>query len=114
MAFFFAARPQGVCVSYQIDIEGERLISLAEAARSLPGGAVHVATVHRWRLRGIRGIRLPSVLVGGIRYTSREALVWWFAAVTAVADGTVPTSRTSSQRERAIAAAERELADAGI
>lgn len=99
---------------YQIDTEAERLISLAEAARSLPSGSVHVATIHRWQLRGIRGIRLPSVLIGGVRHTSREALAWWFAATTAAADGTAPATRTPNQRDRAIAAAERELADAGI
>ena len=42
----------------------ERL-SLNEVAKHLK---VHVATVHRWILQGVRGKRLNSFLVGGRRY----------------------------------------------
>jgi hypothetical protein len=84
----------------------------------LPGRTargLHVGTIYRWMLRGIRGIRLETVLVGGIRYTSREALERFIAATTAAADG-VPAAnvRTSKQRQRAIEAAERELAKLGL
>ncbi|MEX2174604.1 MAG: DUF1580 domain-containing protein [Pirellulaceae bacterium] len=92
-------------------ILGESRLTLSQAARYI---GVHAATAHRWRLRGTRGCRLETILVGGIRYTSREALERFVAATTAAADGTAVPARTSAQRERAIAAAERELADAGI
>jgi hypothetical protein len=42
----------------------ERL-SLNEVAKHLK---VHVATVHRWILQGVRGKRLKSFLIGGRRY----------------------------------------------
>jgi hypothetical protein len=56
-----------------IQLNSESLLSLSEAAASLPGRP-HLSTLHRWRLRGVRGIRLETCLVGGARYTSREAL----------------------------------------
>lgn len=31
---------------------------------------VHVATIYRWTLRGVRGRRLPSFLIGGRRYVA--------------------------------------------
>lgn len=51
------------------------------------GNRIHPSTVHRWRMRGIRGIRLESVLVGGSRFTSEEALVRFFDKTTKAADG---------------------------
>ena len=96
----------------------EHLLTLSAAARELPGPSgrgVHVATLWRWAHRGVRGIRLESVMIGGIRYTSREALERFVAATTAAADGSrpAPQTRTSRQRQRAIESAERELADVG-
>ncbi len=34
----------------------------------------HVSTIYRWRLRGIRGVKLETFLIGGRRYTSVEAI----------------------------------------
>jgi Protein of unknown function (DUF1580) len=48
---------------------------------------VHPDTLHRWCLLGVRGIRLESVMVGGRRCTSIEALNRFFQAVTAAANG---------------------------
>jgi hypothetical protein len=92
----------------------ERLLTLSAAAREIPGPTgrgLHVATLWRWAHRGVRGVRLETVMVGGIRYTSREALERFVAATTAAADGTNPVIRTPKQRQRAIEAAERELAN---
>ena len=47
----------------------------------------HPSTFQRWRIRGVHGIKLESVLVGGKRYTTEEALNRFFAATTAAADG---------------------------
>ena len=70
-----------------IDLEKEATITLAEAARRLPkttsGRPVHVKTVARWVLHGVRGgICLESVLIGGRRVTSVEACKRFFAALT--------------------------------
>ena len=61
-----------------IDIFEEQVVTLSEAARSLPrrarGKNPHVSTVYRWVNRGVRGVHLESVQVGGILYTSFEAI----------------------------------------
>jgi hypothetical protein len=65
-------------------------------------------------MKGIRGVRLESILIGGARWTSKEALQRFFERTTAVANGESIATRTSKQREKAIAAAEAELSEAGI
>lgn len=97
-----------------IDLATETQIALAKAAQTLPGGAVHVSTIHRWRMKGCRGVRLETFLRGGVRHTTREAIERFFAATTAAADGDATPVRTSRQREREIAAAEAALTEAGI
>jgi hypothetical protein len=47
----------------------EELLSLAQAAERLPNHP-HISSVWRWCLRGIRGVRLKTILVGGRRYTT--------------------------------------------
>ena len=97
-----------------IDLTTETPKTLAKAAQTLPGGAVHLSTIYRWRMKGVRGVKLETVLRGGIRYTTDEAIERFFAATTAVADADTPPVRTSKQRDKAIRDAERELAEAGI
>jgi hypothetical protein len=53
----------------QQDENAERR-SLAEVAQ---GAGTHVSTVWRWALRGVRGIKLETVVVGGRRYVTSEA-----------------------------------------
>lgn len=96
-----------------IDISSETLLTFSEASKRLPGRP-HVSTLHRWRLRGVRGIKLESCLVGGKRYTSHEAVQRFSAATTAAADGAVAQSRPSRQRAVALRNAEAELRRAGI
>lgn len=37
-------------------------------------GRPHISTIHRWRLRGVRGHRLETVKIGGHNYSSDEAV----------------------------------------
>jgi len=100
-----------------IDTTIETIRPLSHAARRVPsrsGRGVNVSTIWRWGQRGVKGIRLETLLIGGIRYTSDEALHRFFAETTAAANGDSPPVQTNTQRERAIAAADRELARAGI
>jgi len=97
-----------------IDLTTETPKALAKAAKTLPGGAVHVSTIHRWRMKGVRGVRLETFLRGGIRHTTDEAIERFFEAVTAAADGDDTPVRTSRQRQRAIEQAERACEQAGI
>jgi hypothetical protein len=92
------------------DLLSEPRLTLTQAARQY---GLHVATIHRWRLRGVRGVRLETYCLGGLRFTTAPALERFAAACTAAADGiTAQPIRTTRQREAAIAAAERELSSA--
>lgn len=96
-----------------IDTETEILLTLTEAAKTLPGRP-SVTTLWRWRTRGVRGVRLDTCAVGGRRYTSREAIQRFIAATTAAADGEPAPLRTPHERQRAIDRAERELDALGV
>jgi hypothetical protein len=68
-----------------IDPTTEQIISFSEAARrcgnrrnSRPTAP---STIWRWVQKGVRGVRLESALVGGLRMTSAEALKRFFAAL---------------------------------
>jgi hypothetical protein len=54
-----------------IDLNTERL-TMTQAARLL---RVHVTTAWRWALRGARGRRLRTVLIGGRRWILKTDLV---------------------------------------
>lgn len=95
-----------------IDALNEDIITLAAAASEIPGRSgrgLNGCTIWRWHARGIRGIRLETLMIGGIRYTSREALQRFFAATTAAAEGSHSMSQITDARESAILAAERQL-----
>src|SRR4051794_35842743 len=59
------------------------LVSFREVARRLPplreGKPVNVSTVHRWCTRGLRGVRLEYVQVGGTKCTSEARLSRFFS-----------------------------------
>lgn len=91
-----------------IDLQHEQLLSLSAVSKLLPGRP-HASSIFRWISRGIRGVRLESTLLGGRRYTSREAIERFAAATTAAANGELPPVRTPRQHLRAIRTAEREM-----
>jgi len=97
-----------------IDIHTEYLLRVpTEAAKHIPGRP-HVSTIWRWYRRGIRGIKLEIIRIGGRPYTSRQAIERFVERTTAAAEApTVPCSSTRA-RARAISDAERDLARAGI
>lgn len=72
-------------MSIVIEILKEQLLTLEQAARSLPG---HVApsTIWRWYRKGVRGVRLETIVIGGKRLTSSEALGRFAAASTAASE----------------------------
>ncbi len=92
-----------------VDIFSASYFPLREAAKLLPGH-VSLSTLHRWRTRGLNGVKLSTLKVGHRRMVTAAALQDFFQAVTAAADGTPLPIRTSRQRQRAIEAAEKELA----
>jgi hypothetical protein len=96
-----------------IDIGTENLITIGEASKALPSRP-HIATVWRWVYHGCRGIKLETVNIGGRRLTSSEALQRFIERSTAAANGDTIPVRSAKQRQKAVEAAERELAAAGI
>jgi hypothetical protein len=108
-----------------IDLQFEKLLSLSEAARTLPpidGRRPHSSTIWRWIRRGSRGIHLEHVRLGRRTCTSVEALSRFVNALAAADEqmvvATVPQQtinpRTNAQKEKAIARAASELARDGI
>ena len=100
-----------------IEVTAETLIQF----RDLPkwtkdhlGRRIHPSTLHRWRLRGTRGVKLETLLVGGTRYTSVEALNRFFAATTAAADGESYSVVSDTVDTARMAKAEAYLASQGI
>lgn len=61
-----------------INIHTEHLIPVGEIPNRLPrrpdGRCIHLSACYRWIKLGIRGIVLEAVKIGGVTYTSLEAL----------------------------------------
>ena len=96
-----------------IDLSSENVFPVNEAPKHIPGRPSQ-ASVWRWCLYGCGGIKLESILMGGRRLTSTEAIQRFADARTSQADGAPAPPRTSRQRQRGIDRAEAELAKAGI
>ncbi|TWT67022.1 hypothetical protein Pla123a_44520 [Posidoniimonas polymericola] len=67
-------------------LHGENLIAIPDVPDYLPtrrGKKLHISTVYRWVLKGARGKVLDSAMLGGIRYTSLEALERFLGTRTA-------------------------------
>jgi hypothetical protein len=103
-----------------IDIQnGNRLIPLAQVP-SLPfiprrrcGRKLHVSTVFRWAQRGVGGIRLEVVRVGGSLCTTIPDLQSFFSAL-ANAHRPASTAVRSALTRSSLDRVERDLDAAGI
>ena len=67
-------------------LHGEELLSVAEAVDHVPahnhdGSRLNPATITRWIVTGIRGVRLEAATAGRRWVTSREALERFFHRV---------------------------------
>jgi Protein of unknown function (DUF1580) len=75
--------------NYEFDLSQESPLSRADIAallarwqgRSKP---LHLNQITRLMRTGVRGIPLPSVLVGNRRISTVEACHWWISATSAV------------------------------
>jgi len=57
----------------------DEALPFADAARIIPGRPSRM-TLHRWTHRGLRGVRLETLLIANRRYTSRQAIERFIAA----------------------------------
>lgn len=88
----------------------ETRLTLSQLARAQ---GVSPATTWRWTIKGVRGVKLESLAVGGRRVTSAEAFERFIAATNSNTVATPPVP-SPHERRRAIEAAERDLSKAGI
>lgn len=78
-----------------INVSIEELIPLAKAGRFVnPSCPPHVATIWRWCLRGVAGVTLESVKIGGSRFTSKEAVERFIHRLNT--PGSVPEPRNAA------------------
>ena len=85
------------------------------AAAKISPGRPHAGTVYRWHSRGVSGIKLQTIRIGGRRYTNRAWLEEFFEAVTRASDASVnPHDKLADKREAEIRAAEDDLSAAGF
>lgn len=96
-----------------IDVCNEHLLSFTEAVKTLPSRP-SIVTIWRWRNRGVCGVKLEFVCLGGRTYTSLEALNRFFERVTAAKHGQPAPSRPIRQREAQQQAARQQLRKAGL
>ncbi len=83
-----------------IDTESETLFPLARGSREIQSRP-STATLWRWALRGVRGVTLESLVIGGRRYTSREAVARFtrnLNAPRAAAQSPEPARRTEEKK----------------
>lgn len=73
-----------------IDPAREQLLAVAKLCawhEQRTGKRPHRSVPYRWCREGINGICLPTVQLGGVRYTSEEAIAWWTRQLGARAAG---------------------------
>lgn len=104
-----------------IDVHTERVVRISEAARSGFPYQVSDATINRWMRRGVsvRGsatgerVVLDTIRVGGIVYTSTEAIDRFIAAQNPAPPQPVPAALTAGQQSRQHRATMAQLAEMG-
>ena len=94
-----------------IDPSTEFLIHFQQAGRAVPSNP-SLCALHRWRLSGVRGVKLETLLIGGKRFTSTEAIARFIAAQNR--DESPTQTLTASQRRTQAETANRVLQEAGI
>src|SRR5262245_18223544 len=84
-----------------IDVSSEEIVTFSQLARRLPrrrnDRPVHVSTIHRWRIHGVKGARLECVKIGGGWCTSMEAFQRWVDQLTAIQTGDEPSPASPQQ-----------------
>lgn len=82
-----------------IELHKEQILSLTEAAKSLPrlnGRRPAISTLWRWARKGVRGVRLDYIRVGRGIATSAEALQRFFNALAEADAREQPAIRASA------------------
>jgi hypothetical protein len=102
-----------------IDFDQEKILTFSEAAKLLPrrraGRKTHVSTLYRWSSRGVRGIVLETIQVGGGSCTNREALQRFFDRLQITVHPDQPRSlRSTRSLNKKVKDAEQRLHEEGF
>jgi len=85
-----------------INITSENLIPLIKVPSHLPrratGKKIHISVVYRWVSRGLRGVQLESIRIGGTAYTSTEAIQRFGERLTE--SGSPPQKKRNAAKSR--------------
>ena len=93
----------------------DKYIRFSKAARLVPGRRSQ-ATVFRWAKKGVKGVHLRHIRVGGVNYTTEEWIEKFFEDLAAadVAGRRVPAARPAHLQIVDHETADRELGEAGL
>lgn len=98
-----------------IDITHDQLLDFGSAAKLLPSESrPSYTTWWRWCRRGIRGVKLETVLLGGRRFTTADAMKTFVTALTSGGSGHRPTTSEPRLARRSDRGTETELRMLGI
>lgn len=96
-----------------IDLATEQLVAVRDIPRHLPrrptGKRVHISACYRWLARGVRGVKLEAIRIGGTTYTSVEALQRFAERLNSATSRPLSEPTPSQARRKAIDRAAREL-----
>ncbi len=96
-----------------IDITCEQLVSIRDIPRHLPrrpsGKRVHISACYRWLSRGVSGVKLEAIRIGGTTYTSVEALQRFAERLSSSTPRPLIEPAPSLSRQKMIDRAAREL-----
>ncbi len=96
-----------------IDLACEQLVPVRDIPSHLPrrpsGKRVHISACYRWLSRGVRGVKLEAIRIGGTTYTSVEALQRFAELLSSSTPRPLAEPAPSQSREKAIDRATREL-----
>lgn len=95
-----------------LGIDSPDLVRLTKAGKLAPvPGGVSLATLHRWREHGIRGVKLSCIQIGQCWYTNKAAMDEFIKATNKPAP---VAAETEGARKRRHATTKSELAALGI
>lgn len=86
-----------------VALNKDQIIPLTVAPKHLPqassGKRVHIATIYRWTLKGLRDVKLETIQADSTRYKLREAIDRFTCRLTKATDATrgcIPPTSISS------------------
>jgi hypothetical protein len=95
-------------VSFVVQLLDESLIPISDVPKHSPI-RVHLSTCHRWHTRGVREHKLETVLIGGRRYTSLQALARFWAAISGAQNAALVARSSNDSVSQSVLDAEREM-----